>query len=315
MKFPFVSVVIPCYRSELSIEELVRELTAELPALCEEYEIILVNDCSPDDTWNVIQRVAAANRCVLGIDLMRNFGQQNALFTGIREASGEVVVTMDDDLQHPPAEIGKLLNALTENTDLVYGVPEQEKHGWFRDLSSVFMKRFLEWSLEMHAASHSSAFRAFRREVLSFADMLRGSRVDIDALLCLSTRRIELTTVVRESRKHGQSNYNLRKLISYTWNLIATYSTLPLRFALFCGILLLLGGVIALLVALGVYFAGANAVTMGIIGIIGTIKVAAGIQLFCLGLFGEYLARVYQQSMGLPISIIRSRCSHSDSLP
>lgn len=137
---PTCSVLIPVYNSERSLPLLVERLHAELPKLCSEYEIILVNDDSRDGSWHAIQELCAADARVVGIDLMRNFGQHNALLCGIRQARYELILTMDDDLQHPPEEAHKLFARLAEGFDVVYGAPEVERHGFWRDLTSRLIK-------------------------------------------------------------------------------------------------------------------------------------------------------------------------------
>ena len=141
--WPSVSVVVPVYRSEAILPELVQRLSQTLPPLAQEYELILVNDCSPDDSWAVISQLQRQFAWIRGINLMRNYGQHNALLCGIRAARYEVIITMDDDLQHPPEEIPKLLTELSHGFDVVYGTPQQEQHGLGRDLASLATKMAL----------------------------------------------------------------------------------------------------------------------------------------------------------------------------
>src|SRR6187397_742169 len=130
-----LSVVVPVYGGARTLPELVSRLLAALPALAREFEIVLVNDASPDDSWRVIQELAAVHPAVRGIDLMRNYGQHNALLCGIRSARHALVVTLDDDLQNRPEDIGALLQALTPDVDVVYGVPRRGGHGFARRLA------------------------------------------------------------------------------------------------------------------------------------------------------------------------------------
>ena len=131
-----LSVVVPVYRAEQSLPLLVERLQTVLPTLAEAFELILVNDGSPDRSWDTVEDLASTHDWVRGIDLMRNFGQHNALLCGIRAARYEIVVTMDDDLQHPPEEIHKLLEKLQEGCDVVYGIPEKKEQGLWRNLGS-----------------------------------------------------------------------------------------------------------------------------------------------------------------------------------
>src|SRR5690606_1755690 len=160
-----LSVVIPVYRSAESLSELTAELARILPTLADPFEVIFVDDGSPDNSWQVVQELSAQYSWVRGITLMRNYGQHNALLCGIRAAAYEVVVTMDDDLQHPPSEIPKLLAKLNEGYDVVYGSPAEEQHGLWRDLASQITKLALQSSMGVEIARKVSAFRVLRTDV------------------------------------------------------------------------------------------------------------------------------------------------------
>src|SRR5436190_21023374 len=155
-KRPSLSVVIPVYNSEAILRPLMARLEPVLRDIASDYELILVNDGSRDGSWRVVSELCAAHRWIRAIDMMRNYGQHNALLCGIRAARHEIVITMDDDLQHPPEEIHKLLEALgpfaaldnaTERIDVVYGSPERETHGFLRDLASQMTKLALQKSM------------------------------------------------------------------------------------------------------------------------------------------------------------------------
>src|SRR6266496_2352908 len=186
---PGISVAIPVYRIEKILPELVRRLNEVLPVMAAKREIILVNDCSPDTSWDAILQLAAAHPEIRPINLMRNYGQHNALLCGIRAASYDVIVTMDDDLQHPPEEIQKMLTTLSHGFDVVYGTPEQEQHGLGRDLASLATKMTLRNLVGAEIASQVSAFRAFRKQVADAFGQYRGSFVSIDVLLTWGTNR------------------------------------------------------------------------------------------------------------------------------
>src|SRR5579862_4198156 len=162
---PGISVVVPVYRSATVLPKLVKELAAVLPECSGEFELILVNDASPDESWQVIDELARKYRCVSGISLMRNSGQHNALLCGIRAARYEIVATMDDDLQNPPGEIPKLIAKLEEGFDVVYGTPEREQHGVLRDAASQITKMVLQNAMGAEIARNISAFRVFRTQV------------------------------------------------------------------------------------------------------------------------------------------------------
>ncbi len=153
-----ISIVIPVYNSEGSLPELISRLGRLLPQVSTRYEVILVNDGSRDRSWEVVCRLAREHDWVRGINLMRNYGQHNALLCGIRAARHDIIVTMDDDLQHPPEEIPKLLDKLAEGFDVVYGTPQREQHGFWRDLASQVTKLALQSTMGAETARNQSAF-------------------------------------------------------------------------------------------------------------------------------------------------------------
>src|SRR6266852_1708332 len=159
-----ISVVVPVYNSSMVLPLMVKELEAVLPKSSVDFELILVNDASPDQSWQIITELARERAWIHGINLMRNVGQHNALLCGIRAARHEIVVTVDDDLQNPPEEIPKLLAKLEEGFDVVYGTPERERHGFLRDQASRITKIALRSAMGSEAR-HVSAFRAFRTRV------------------------------------------------------------------------------------------------------------------------------------------------------
>ena len=166
-----ISVVTPVYNGEASIAELCRRLSEVLPRIATEYEIILVNDGSRDRSWEIISELSSRFATVRGLNLMRNYGQHNALLCGIRAAKYDVIVTMDDDLQHPPEEIPRLLEQLEQGFDVVYGAPKAEQHGFMRALASRITRLALSIAIGMDLAKNVSAFRVFRTQLReAFAD-------------------------------------------------------------------------------------------------------------------------------------------------
>ncbi|HEY8671619.1 MAG TPA: glycosyltransferase family 2 protein, partial [Terriglobales bacterium] len=198
-----ISVVIPVYRSEKILPELLRRLNEVLPGIASKREIILVNDCSPDGSWAVIVQLAAFHPEIKPLNLMRNYGQHNALLCGIRAASYDVIVTMDDDLQHPPEEIPKLLAELSTGADVVYGIPQRQQHGLGRDFASWITKLALQNVMGAQVARNISAFRVFRREVSNAFTHYSGAFVSIDVLLTWGTKKFSTVTVQHDERKTG----------------------------------------------------------------------------------------------------------------
>src|SRR4051812_5273065 len=190
-----VSVVVPCYHSAPTLPTLVARLGAVLPGCTDAYEIILVVDDGDGETWQVAEGLQRRDRTVRAFRLSRNYGQHNALIAGVREARHDVVVTMDDDLQHRPEEIPTLAAALTDDVDLVYGVAAEEEHGAARSLASRTAKTLLEHALKVRSARHISAFRAFRTFLREGFAGLDGPDVSLDVALSWGTTRIAAVTV------------------------------------------------------------------------------------------------------------------------
>lgn len=299
-----LSVVIPVYRSEAILPELASRLSQALPALAQQYELILVNDCSPDHSWEVICQLQKQFSWIVGVNLMRNYGQHNALLCGLRSAKFDVIVTMDDDLQHPPEEISKILHKLFEGYDVVYGTPEEEQHGLGRDLASIATKITLRNLIGAEIAGQVSAFRAFRRHVTESFAQYRGSFVSIDVLLTWGTNRFAAVKVRHEMRKQGASGYTFRKLVTHAMNMMTGFSTVPLQFASVVGFFFTLFGIGILVFVLGRYFITGSSVP-GFPFLASTIAIFAGAQLFALGIIGEYLARMHFRMMDRPSYAIR----------
>jgi len=301
---PGLSVVIPVYRSETILPELVRRLGEMLPALADNHELVLVNDSSPDNSWEVIGRLRAQYPWIHAINLMRNYGQHNALLCGIRATQYAVIVTMDDDLQHPPEEIPKVLAKLDQGYDVVYGTPAQERHGLLRDLASLTTKLALQNVMGAEIARQVSAFRAFRAEVANAFHHYEGAFVSIDVLLTWGTNRFAATPVRHEARSQGTSGYTFRRLVTHAMNMMTGFSTKPLQIASLIGFAFTLFGFGVLLYVLIRYFLQGTPVP-GFPFLASIVALFSGAQLFALGIIGEYLARMHFRSMQKPPYVVR----------
>ena len=299
-----LSVVVPVYRSEAILPELVRRLAAVLPSIASRYELVFVNDSSPDGSWNVISHLAERHPWIHAINLMRNYGQHNALLCGIRAARYGVIVTMDDDLQHPPEEIPKLLAVLDQGYDVVYGRPAQEQHGILRDLASLSTKLALQNMMGAEIARQVSAFRVFRAEVAGAFTHYEGSFVSIDVLLTWGTNRFAATPVRHEPRAQGASGYTFRKLVTHALNMMTGFSTKPLQLASLVGFAFTLFGFGVLCYVLIRYWLQGTPVP-GFPFLASIVALFSGAQLFALGIIGEYLARMHFRSMQKPPYVVR----------
>jgi glycosyltransferase involved in cell wall biosynthesis len=300
-----ISVVVPVYNSRDSLPELLRRLSAVLEPIAPSREIILVNDGSRDGSWGRIQELSRQYPGTLGINLMRNYGQHNALLCGIRRARFDVVVTVDDDLQHPPEEIPKLLERMTPDVDVVYGTPQAQRHGPLRDLASIVTKLALQGAMGADTARAASAFRAFRTRVRdAFADY-RGTFVSIDVLLTWGTVRFASVPVRHDARRIGESQYTFRKLVGHALNMMTGFSVLPLQAATFIGFGFTLFGIGVLAYVVGRYVIQGGSVP-GFSFLASIIAIFSGAQLFALGIIGEYLARMHFRMMDRPAYAIES---------
>ena len=299
-----LSVVVPVYNSAGSLPELADRLITQLDKLGPAHEIILVNDASQEGSWEAIRQLAAKHTGIRGLNLMRNFGQHNALLCGIRAARHEVIVTLDDDLQNPPEEIPLLLNNLDDAHDVVYGTPEREQHGLLRDLASRFTKIALQGAMGAETARRVSAFRAFRTSLRdAFADY-RGPFVSIDVLLTWATTRFGSVVVKHEPRRQGVSQYSMGRLVRHAINMATGFSTLPLQFASLVGFAFTLFGLFVLAYVLVRYIVHGGSVP-GFPFLASIIAIFSGAQLFALGIIGEYLARMHFRMMEKPPYVVR----------
>jgi glycosyltransferase involved in cell wall biosynthesis len=300
-----LSIVIPVYNSEQSLPLLLERLEALLPTLANRFEVILVNDASRDRSGEVIDRASNKWNWVVGIQLMRNFGQHNAVLAGIRKANFDTIVTMDDDLQHPPEEISRLLQQLAEGFDVVYGYPKRESHGLWRDLASRVTKLTLQAVMGVDIASRVSSFRAFRAQLRNAFASYCGAFVSIDVLLSWGTTRFSAVPVANPPRSLGESTYTARKLVVHAINMITGFSVVPLQIASVLGFVFSLFGFCVLLLVLGRYFIHGEVVA-GFPFLASILSIFSGVQLFSIGVIGEYLARMHFRLLDRPSYIIRS---------
>lgn len=295
-----LSIVVPVYRGEMLIEPLVTELDKNLPLFAENFEVILVNDGSPDRSWDLIQRLSQKNKNVRGIRLMRNYGQHNATLCGVRAARYEVTVTMDQDLQHHPQDIPLLLAKLDEGFDVVYGAPKKLPQGIIRNMLTAAIKRILASVMDVPSVKNISAFRAFRTHLRDAFCNFQSPTLILDVLLSWGTNRFAFIPV--NISPASQSNYTYGALIKMTLQVLIGYSTRPLRFASWVGFIMTLFGLGVFAYVVFIYLTAGS--LPGFPFLASIIALFSGAQLFALGIFGEYLARMFDRSMDRPTYII-----------
>lgn len=300
------SIVIPVYNSGETLAHLHSRLSNIMGQLGKEYEIIWVDDNSKDNSWLHLQEISQRDARVKIIQLMRNYGQHNALLAGIRLARYEVIVTLDDDLQNPPEEIPKLVAELEQGYDVVYGTPQSEQHGLWRDLASIITKMALQGAMGTEIARDVSAFRVFRTQVREAFHDYQGPFVSIDVLLTWGTTRFRAVKVRHDRRQVGASNYTFGKLVTHALNMMTGFSTLPLQLASLIGFGLTLFGLGTFLFVICRYLIEGSSVP-GFPFLASIISIFSGSQLLALGIIGEYLARIHFRTMRRPPYVIRNQ--------
>lgn len=306
-----VSVVIPVYRAALTLRELYSQLSATMPALADAFEIIFVEDCGGDESWSIIVELAAADPHVRGIRMSRNYGQHNAVLCGIRAARYDVIVTMDDDLQHPVSGISSLLAALTPEFDVVYGTRRNEQHGFLRNFASRLTKFALASTMGIGIAQNVISFRAFRTRLREGFSDFRGPNVFVDVLLSWTTTRFTAVRIQHAPRTLGVSGYSISRLLRHAIDLTTGFSTLPLQFASIIGFVSVLFGIGILAAVVVNYLVNGSAVP-GFAFLVSIIVIFAGAQLFALGIVGEYLARVHFRTMDRPAYFVGETVARDD---
>src|SRR5438132_6775044 len=299
-----ISVVTPVYNGEASVGELCRRLEEVLPRISAQHEIILVNDGSRDRSWETISELCSRSPLLRGVNLMRNYGQHNALLCGIRAARYDLVVTMDDDLQHPPEEIPRLMARLEEGFDVVYGAPEAERNGLMRALASGITRLALRAAVGSEVAKNVSAFRIFRTQLREAFAGYQTSFVSIDVLLTWATTCFGATKVAFQPRSSGSSNYTFGKLVRHAFDMMTGFSTLPLQLASLVGFGFTLFGLGVFIYVVGRYSLEGS--IPGFPFLASIIAIFSGAQLFALGVIGEYLARMHFRMMNRPAYTIRN---------
>jgi glycosyltransferase involved in cell wall biosynthesis len=312
-KVKAVSVVVPVFGDGAALPELAARLTTVLGSGdFRDWELILVNDGSP--CWPAIEALTRAYPNIRGINLMRNYGQHNAVLCGIRAARHPGLITMDDDLQHPPEEIPALISLLDAGADVAYGSPATEQHGLWRDVASRLTKFALQSVMGVDVARNVSAFRAFRTELREAFAGYQSPFVSIDVLLTWGTTRFAAVKVRHDPRRLGRSQYTFRKLVSHALNMMTGFSTLPLQLASLVGFVFTLFGLAILGYVITCFFLEGRVVP-GFAFLASIIAVFSGAQLFALGIVGEYLARIHSRTMDRPAYVVRQSAAAGEQHP
>lgn len=309
-----ISFVIPCYRSEQTIEGVVEEINSVCQGIIEGYdhEIILVNDCSPDNTISVIKSLCDKYSFITGIDFARNFGQHSALMAGLRESKGDIVICLDDDGQTPPMECVKLIKALEDGADVAYARYSHKKHSLFRNFGSYVNEEMARFMLDKPKELYVSSYFATKRFVVD--DMIRyeNSYPYVIGLVLRSTRNIVNVDVDHRSREVGNSGYTLKKLLGLWMNGFTSFSVKPLRIATVMGcIASMLGFIYGIIVIIQKIILPDR--VLGFSSLMSVLVFFGGMIMIMLGLIGEYVGRIYISMNASPQYVIRERYNCKDN--
>ena len=311
---PFgLTIIVPVYRGAATIGKLVAAVSQLRPA--GGIEIILVNDGSPDDSGDVCRRLAETATVPLTyIEHARNFGEHNAVMTGLRHARGAYVINMDDDLQNPPEELIRLYDhARLGGWDVVYTRYAKKEHEGWRNLGSRFANRIADSLLDKPRGLYLSSFRCMSAMVVREVTKYSGPYPYIDGLIMQVTQRIASIEVAHYARADGVSNYNMRRLVRLWLNLATNFSVLPLRLAIFAGAgMAALGFIAALIVIIEAIFLETPS---GWASNMTLMLLIAGVQFMILGVMGEYLGRAFLSANGKPQGVVREVIAPREKVP
>ncbi len=300
-----ISFVIPCYRSENTIEFVVNEIKDKMASMKhDDYEIILINDCSPDGTYAVIRKICSENHNVIGINHAKNFGQHAALMAGFHFVSGDVVVCLDDDGQTPADEVDKLLDKIDEGYDVVYAQYDHKQHSGFRNWGSHLNKKMTEVMLNKPKELFVSSYFAARRFIIDEMINYKGAYPYVIGLVLRTTKSICNVKVNHRQRLEGESGYNLKKLLALWMNGFTSFSILPLRVASYGGCITAFIGFIYAIYVIIRKLVDANR-QIGWSSTISIMLILGGFILLVLGLIGEYVGRIFISLNNSPQYVIR----------
>ena len=302
-----VSFVIPCYRSGQTLPAVIQEIKETMDSMDSyEYEIILINDCSPDDTFDVITRICRENDNITGINLARNFGQHSALMAGFHYVKGDVIVCLDDDGQTPADEVGKLLEGIEKGADVVYARYNHKRHSAFRNFGSHINELMTRIMLGKPKELYVSSYFAARRFVVEEMTRYEYAYPYVIGLVLRSTQNIINVDVQHRDRQAGESGYTLKKLLGLWFNGFTAFSVKPLRIATVTGVVCAFCGF-----AYGIYtiikkiFIKPPDLVIGFSALMSVTVFMGGMLMLMMGMVGEYLGRMYISVNNSPQYVIR----------
>ena len=310
-----VSIVIPVYRSAKTLPELHQRLVTVMEDLGQSFEIVFVEDCGPDNSWEVLQEIAAKDERVLAIQMMRNFGQGSATLCGFANARGKFVITMDDDLQNPPEELPVLIDTLNSNEqlDVVMGAPRKKRHNLIRRLGSGFVNQMNSYFLKKDPELQFTSFRIIRHPVVSALLTRRVPYPAIGPMIVSVTRRIANVKVRHDPRKQGRSGYTFSRIVKQTLSNFIGYSMLPLKILAILGSIGIVGSLFLGCFFLLRYLMFGSSI-QGWTSLMLVLVALSGFNFFAFAVLGEYLLRIFYLESSTQQYFIRNKVRKSYSM-
>jgi polyisoprenyl-phosphate glycosyltransferase len=301
-----LSIVIPVYNSSKIISKLTLNITEEIKKIkkISIYQIILVNDCSNDNSWDEILNICNGDESVIGINLMKNYGQHNALMAGLHSASGDLIITMDDDFQHSPKEISKIIDKMDNGYDVCYTNYKNNKYNTFKIFSSWINNKIFNLLIKKPKNIYLSSFKCFTKKICEEIKNYDGPYVYLDGLIFDITSNVSSVDVEHLDRLSGNSNYNFLQLISLWLRVLTNFSIVPLRISTMIGMFMTFVSFCAILVII-VFKIRNPDIAAGWASLASLLLFFSGLQLIALGLIGEYIGRSYLKLNKKPQFIIR----------
>ena len=285
-----ISIVIPVYNSGEILFELNKQMADALKEY--NYELILINDCSPDNSWNIIKQLSEKYPNTIGINLRKNSGQDNAIMAGLNYCSGDYVVIMDDDLQHSPYDIPKLVNQCKNGFDVCYAKFKHKKQKWWKNLGSWFNGKVAEIIINKPKGIYLSPFEAINKDVVNEVIKYKGAYPYVQGLILRCTSNVTQRDVEHHNRFSGRSNFNFIRSLTVFLKLATSFSVVPLRIATFIGFISSVIGFLLIPYYLYLFFF-TKEIIEGWTTLVVLILLLGGLVLLSLGIIGEYIGRMY----------------------
>lgn len=303
-----LSIVVPVYRSAQILPQLIEQIHTEMrkEGWADSFELLLVNDASPDSSWQIIHSLAQTHNFIKGISLRRNFGQHNAIMAGLNHTSGNYIVLMDDDLQHPPEAIGNIVRALSEGYDVCYTRYQNRQHASWKKWGSRLNDLVANRLLGKPDGLYLSSFKGLRKEIVQEIIRYDGPYAYVDGLILDVTRSITSIDIEHQPRLEGEGNYNLRRSFSLWLKMATSFSVLPLRLATYTGFTLAAVSLVMIIFVIAQKLIHPD-LPAGWASLIATVLFIGGVQTFCIGVMGEYLGRTYLKLNHKPQFVVASK--------